>query len=298
MDIFTVTGCRKSIRVGQSLDNVLQQMFLNFLDVILEDRVSAIMFGCRKGRNVHLAVASVFFKLNRLKFFKNIFVCSIIFKNIFFDILHSIILSRFPFPKKYMTLLKRWLQCYIVDKTNNFKNLGRNQRGISQYTVLGPVIVNYILFTVYQEDIHHRRICYQVKRRHHISLFGYLDNLVVISNNMFSFNTFLFMLEKKLEVIGLYLDKNQIDYILGIKKRVSFNFLGFTFKLIPVASNKKIARRKDACTSLKFKIFLKPKLSLFSEVKIRLKKVIFLIQSISSYQLHKIFKKINSIIWQ
>jgi hypothetical protein len=267
------------------LDNVLQQMFLNFLDVIIEDRLPSYMFGCRRGRNIQLAVASVFFRLNQVTFFQNISICSVEYKNIYFNILHSAILSRFPFPKKYISLLKRWLQCSIIDKASNFKDLGISQRGISQYMILGPVIVNYIIYTVYLKTM---LFCsYFIKRKYQINLFSYIDSLVVIFSKEFNKDhMFLYVLEKNLKSIGISFKQTQKEYITNIKKRVSFTFLGFMFILVPFVGNKKnIIQKRGSRFFFQLKIFLKPQLNLFFSIKKCLKNRISLIQSASIFQI-------------
>jgi len=41
----------------------------------------------------------------------------------------------------------------IIEKNNNFKNLGKNQKGISRGSMLGSVIVNFMLSNAFPKDV-------------------------------------------------------------------------------------------------------------------------------------------------
>jgi hypothetical protein len=56
-----------------SIDKVLQRMFLNFLDVLIEEDLKPEVFAYRKRRDAGMAVASVYAKLNRAKYIEQIF---------------------------------------------------------------------------------------------------------------------------------------------------------------------------------------------------------------------------------
>lgn len=93
--------------VSMAVDRVLQQMFLTFIDVIVEDTLKPNVFAFRKGRNARMAVAAVYSKLNRFKYINDVSVCSLDLENCFDDISHSSIISNFPFPLAYKSLLVR-----------------------------------------------------------------------------------------------------------------------------------------------------------------------------------------------
>lgn len=48
------------------VDKVLQYMFVTFLDVLVEEKLKADVFAFRKGRDIKMAVASVYFKLSKI----------------------------------------------------------------------------------------------------------------------------------------------------------------------------------------------------------------------------------------
>ena len=56
---------KRLLGISMPIDKVLQQMFLNYLDVLIEEDLKPEIFGYRKGRDARMAVASVYTKLNR-----------------------------------------------------------------------------------------------------------------------------------------------------------------------------------------------------------------------------------------
>lgn len=89
------------------VDKVLQCMFVTFLDILIEEKLKPDVFAFRKGRDVKMAVASVYFKLSRIYRTKQICVCSVNIEKCFDDILHGPIIKQYPFPKSYGYLLVR-----------------------------------------------------------------------------------------------------------------------------------------------------------------------------------------------
>jgi retron-type reverse transcriptase len=75
------------------VDKVLQQMFLNFLDVIIEKQLSSNIFAYRKGRDARTCVAYTYSKLNRYLYFKDISIASITIKKSFDHVLQRKVLA-------------------------------------------------------------------------------------------------------------------------------------------------------------------------------------------------------------
>jgi retron-type reverse transcriptase len=82
-------------------------MFLTFLDTLIEERLKPEVFAFRKGRDVRMAVASLYFKLSRTYRTKQICVCSVNVEKCFDGILHDQIIKQYPFPRNYEYLLVR-----------------------------------------------------------------------------------------------------------------------------------------------------------------------------------------------
>jgi hypothetical protein len=68
VEISKASGDKKSLGISMPVDKVLQQMFLNYLDVLIEEELKPEVFAYRKGRDARMAVASVYSKLSRAKY--------------------------------------------------------------------------------------------------------------------------------------------------------------------------------------------------------------------------------------
>jgi retron-type reverse transcriptase len=86
---------KKSLCLSMPVDKILQCMFLNFLDVIIEDKLKSNVFAFRKGRNARMAAAAVYFKLSQAQYLEQICVCSIKIKKCFDTIRHDKILEHY-----------------------------------------------------------------------------------------------------------------------------------------------------------------------------------------------------------
>lgn len=89
------------------VDKVLQRMFIVFLDSLIEEQFKPGVFAFRKGRDVKMAVASLYFKLSSIYSTKQTCLCSINVQKCFDDILHDQIIKQYPFPRNYKYLLVR-----------------------------------------------------------------------------------------------------------------------------------------------------------------------------------------------
>ena len=94
-------GSKKLLGLSMPIDKVLQQMFLNFLDVVIEKKLSTDMFAHRKGRCARSCVASAYSKLNRSLYLEDISIASFDLNKCYDNILHEKILEYYPFPPKY-----------------------------------------------------------------------------------------------------------------------------------------------------------------------------------------------------
>lgn len=150
-------GSKRSLGISMPIDKVLQQMFLNFLDVLIEEKLKPEVFAYRKGRDAKMAVASVYARLNRVKYIKQICLCSVDIEKCFDNFFHDQIIAQYPFPKSYGFLLSRWLMPNLIDKNNNFKNLGKVNRGVFQGSILGPSIANLLLSNTFPENFFKER---------------------------------------------------------------------------------------------------------------------------------------------
>jgi len=92
---------KKLLCLSMPIDKILQQMFFNFTDVIIEKQLPADIFAYRKGRDIRACVASIYSKLNRSKYLEDISLASFEIDDCFNNISHDKILQHYPFPKKF-----------------------------------------------------------------------------------------------------------------------------------------------------------------------------------------------------
>lgn len=101
VEIPKADGSKRLLGLSMPIDKVLQQMFLNFLDVLVEKQLHPDMFAYRKGRDARSCVAAAYSKLNRSLYLEDISIASFDINKCFDNILHDSILDYYPFPIKY-----------------------------------------------------------------------------------------------------------------------------------------------------------------------------------------------------
>ena len=89
------------------IDKVLQQMFLNYINILIEKHLKPEVFAYRQKRYFKLIVASIYAKLNRAKYINQICIFSVNIKKCFDKFFHNQILEQYFFPKSYNFLLFR-----------------------------------------------------------------------------------------------------------------------------------------------------------------------------------------------
>ena len=181
VEIPKANGGKRSLGISMPVDKVLQQMFLNFLDVLVEEELKPEVFAYRKGRDARMAVASVYAKLNRAKYIKQMCLCSVDLEKCFDNFFHNQIIEQYPFPERYGFLLSRWLTANLIDKNRDFKNLGQVNRGVPQGSILGPSIGNLLLSNAFPENILKERG--KDRQKVWADIFSYADDIILTANN-------------------------------------------------------------------------------------------------------------------
>ena len=293
---------KRCLGISMPIDKVLQRMFLNFLDVIIESKLHPNVFSYRKCRNARMAVASVYKKLNTMKYLSETAICSVDLRKCFDSLLHSQILKIYPFPKEFNFLLKRWLNSLlIVNNKENFKVIGKQKKGIPQGSIIGPSIANVMINNQLPANLNKEN---KNRIKLWVDIFIYSDDILVISNNYKLFYKYIVKLRNNFKKIGLLFNNNKTKIITNIKnKKIRFNFLGFEFivmprhllKYSPLLSNFKNLHSLKSGT-YGYGILLKPLATKFSNIKKKLKFEIKKILHQPKNKIYVIFNKINSIL--
>ena len=301
VEIPKANGGKRLLGISMPVDKVLQRMFLNFLDVLIEGELKPEVFAYRKGRDARMAVASVYAKLNRVKYIEQMCLCSVDIEKCFDNFFHHQIIEQYPFPKNYSFLLSRWLTPNLIDKNRDFKNLGKVSRGVPQGSILGPSIANLLLSNAFPENILKERG--KGRRKVWSDIFSYADDIILIANNKSIFFRHLTQLRKNLKKIGLSLNNEKTKSFVCIKSKIKFQFLGFEFLVMPRDQLKKspLLSNMKNLHSLKegtkgFGIILRPSPEKVKDIKKRLKVIIKRILHQTRKEIYKSFQHINSVL--
>ena len=301
VEIPKANGGKRSLGISMPIDKVLQRMFLNFLDVLVEDELKPEVFVYRKGRDARMAVASVYAKLNRAKYIEQMCVCSVDIEKCFDNFLHDQIIKQYPFPKSYSFLLRRWLTPNLINKNRDFKNLGKINRGVPQGSILGPSIANLLLSNAFPKNVLKERG--EDRQKVWADIFSYADDIILVANNQAIFYRHLTSLRKNLKKIGLSLNEKKTKSFVCIKSKIKFQFLGFEFLVMPrdqlkrsplLSNMKNLYSMKEGNKG--FGIILRPSLEKVKSIKQRLKIVIKRILHQPRREIYKSFQQINSVL--
>ena len=291
----------RSLGISMPIDKVLQRMFLNFLDVLVEEKLKPEVFAYRKGRDARMAVASVYSKLNRAKYIDQMCLCSVDIEKYYQNIFHDQIVEQYPFPKRYDFLLTRWLTTNLIDKNRDFKILGKVNRGVPQGSVLGPSIANLLLSNAFPENILKEKG--KDRRKVWADIFSYADDIILIANDSVTFYRHLSTLKKNLKRIGFSLNSEKTKSFVNIKTKIKFQFLGFEFSVMPREQLKRspLLSNMKNFHSLKegtkgFGIILRPSPKKVKDIKKRLKTTIKRILHQPRKEIYKSFQQINSVL--
>lgn len=302
VEVFKNNGSKKSLGISMPVDKILVCMFLNFLDVIVEEKLKSGVFAYRKGRDARMIVAAVYSELNRAKYLKQMCLCLVEIENCFDNILHNKIIEQYPFPKSYSDLLLRWLTPSVVDENQNFKNLGKIKRGVSQGSTLGQSIVNLMLSNAFPLGVFNK--VGKERRQFWVKTFSYVDDIVIISNNASAFYNQIVNLKRNLKKSGLFFNAKETKYFIHIKNKIRFDFLGFEFIVLPLKRLKKSSLLPDMKKLFFFKkkslsvfgILLRPQPEKIRFIKKRLTTAIRKILHQPRNQIYRSFQHINFIL--
>ena len=301
VEIPKANGGKRSLGISMPVDKVLQQMFLNFLDVLVEEELKSEVFAYRKGRDARMVVASVYTKLNRAKYIKQMCLCSVDIEKCFDNFFHNQIIEQYFFPERYGFLLSRWLTATLIDKNRDFKNLGQVNRGVPQGFILGPSIANLLLSNAFPENILKERG--KDRQKVWADIFSYADDIMLIANNPAIFFRHLTQLRKNLQKIGLSLNNEKTKIFVCIKSKIKFQFLGYEFLVMPRDPLKKsplLSNIKNLHSLKKgikgFDIILRPAPEKVKDIKRRLEIVIKRILHQPRKEIYKSFQQINSVL--
>lgn len=206
---------KRILGISNIIDRVIQLQFVTLLDPMIDPLLSTKFYGFRKGRNALQAIAYLS-KSIQLSDLTRYHLLKVDIKQCFDNLEHSYILNNFFFPNKYKNLLIRWLKCYRIGPNGKKHRL---QKGVSQGSVIGPLICNFVLSNVLKDFFNDKQFpkrpkLYNIKgnlRPIDVTRFiiGYADDLIIKVINVQEVNYSYIKLEKLLKTVGLNINKEK-----------------------------------------------------------------------------------------
>ena len=303
-------------------DRIVQTLFVQVLEPIIDPHADYYSFGYRKGRNAYQAIGvlskSLKYKTKSLKEKKNSdkryfvhskFVIKIDVKQFFDKINHKWLLKNYPFPPKLIHILKGWLSSAIIFQGKYEIPL----TGFFQGSVIGPSLANFTLNGLEKVIIPSKKTAFDLEKFNYYSKQGflykkgdskvrkslssvivrYVDDFIVIVND-----------ENEARLINsnikLFLERRGLKFNLSKSKifkwenNAKFNYLGFTFHYILKKKISQVtAQRKLNQNFIRGGLYVYPSKTKVQQFKKKIEAVILKNINVSSFRLIKI---INPII--
>jgi len=259
--VFTPKGSGSDLRplgIPTIKDRIVQTLFVQVLEPIIDPHADYYSFGYRKGRNAHQAIGMLSRLLaynpkssrknsNKRYFVHSRFVINIDVKQFFDKVNHKWLLENYPFPTKFIHILKGWLSSAIIFQGEHEIPL----TGFPQGSVIGPSLANYtlnglekIIIPTKKTAFDSEKFDYYAKQGHHYkkgssivrktlssSIVRYVDDFIIVVNDetearIINNNIKLFLAERGLEC------NSSKSKIFKWENNAKFNYLGFTFHYI------------------------------------------------------------------
>ena len=239
-------------------DRIVQTLFVQVLEPVIDPHADCYSFGYRKGRNAHQAIGMLSKllahkpqaskkNLDKRYFVHSKFVINIDVKQFFDKVSHEWLLENYPFPIKFIHILKDWLSSAIIFQNKHEIPL----TGFPQGSVIGPSLANFTLngleqiitpskktafdpekFNYYvKKGYIYKRGSSVVRKTLSSSIVRYVDDFIIVVNDkteaMIIYNNVkLFLAERGLQ---FNLSKSKI---IKWENNAKFDYLGFTFHYI------------------------------------------------------------------
>jgi len=239
-------------------DRIVQALFVQVLEPIIDVHADNHSFGFRKGRNPHQAIG-LLSKLLSVKpahqrrcndkryFVHSKYILNIDIEKFFEKVNHDWLLKNYPFPNKFVNILKDWLSCEIIYQGEYETPIS----GFPQGSVIGPSLVNFTLnglekitvpnkATVFNEEkfnyyanqgLIYNKSSSIVRKTLTSSIVRYVDDFIVVVNDKDQAEMISDKIDTFLKERGL--NKNPVkSKNFKWENNAKFDYLGFTFHYI------------------------------------------------------------------
>lgn len=248
---------KRPLKIPTIKDRIVQTLFVQLTEPIIDIHADNLNFGFRKGRNPHQAIG-LLSKLLQIKpahhkHFKNEpcfvhsskYILHINIKKFFDNVNRNWLLKNYPFPNNFINILKKWLAGEIVYHSEYEIPVTEFLQG----SAIGPSLINFTLngleklaipnkvtnkkkFDYYKtKSMKYHKSFSVVKQTFTSSIIRYADDIIVVVHNQKEAEIINQKINNFLQKRGL--NKNFIkSKIFKWENNVKFDYLGFTFHYI------------------------------------------------------------------
>jgi RNA-directed DNA polymerase len=302
-------------------DRIAQTLFIQILEPIIDPHADYYSFGYRKGRNAHQAIGMLSkllaYKPKALRknsdtryFVHSKFIVNIDVKQFFDKVDHGWLLRNYPFPTKFIHILKGWLLSTIIFQGEHEVSL----TGFPQGSVIGPSLANYTLngleniitpskktafdsekFDYYAKQNHHYKKGSSIVRKTLSSaIVRYADDFIVVINDKTEAKTIYNNIKLFLAERGLECNSSKSKFFKW-ENNAKFDYLGFTFHYILKKRTTKITeQRKLNKNFIRGGLYVYPSKTKIQLFKNKIKSTINRNLNVSPFRLIKILNPIIS----
>jgi RNA-directed DNA polymerase len=225
-------GSKRALGIPTVSDRIAQQVIKSYLEPRLEAEFHNSSYGYRPLKSAHQAVESV-----RENVREYAWVIDMDIKSFFDEVNHELLMKALDchVPENWVKMyITRWLESSSQNKDGKLTT--KDGKGTPQGGVISPLLSNLYLHYVLDKWL--------TKHYPNIAFVRYADDVVVHCNNEEEAKELLNAIRQRLQECKLRLneEKTKIVYCQDYRRkerkdyRKKFDFLGFTFKPVSVAS--------------------------------------------------------------
>lgn len=298
-------------------DRIVQTLFTQVLEPIIDIHADKYSFGYRKGRNSHQAIGALSKLLshklrhqnsNKRYFVHSKFVINIDIKQFFDKVNRDWLLKNYPFPTDFINILGSWLSSEVIFQGEHEISL----TGFPQGSVIGPSLANFTLnglekmvapskktafdqekFDYYtKQGFRYNKNSSIVRKTLTSSIVRYVDDFIVVVNDetqlkIIKDNIKRFLTERGLEI---NLSKSKV---FKWENNAQFCYLGFTFHYILKKKISKVTiQRKFNKNFVRGGLYVYPSKTKVQMFKNKIKSTIIKNLNVSPFRLVKILNPI------
>lgn len=306
---------KRSLRISTIKDRIVQTLFVQVLEPIIDVYADNNNFGFRKGRTPHQAIGLLSKLLNvkevhqrRLSGKRYLthskYILNISIKKFFDDVNRDWLLKNYPFPNNFVNILRDWLSGEMIYQGENETLIS----GFPQGNVIKFSLINFTLNGLEEIVVFNKGIVFDKKKFNYYvskgltynkisliarktfigSIIRYIDNFILIVNDKEQVKVIINKIDIFLKERGL--NKNSIkNKVFKWENGIKFDYLGFTFHYI---LGKKISKttmqRKHNKNFVRSGLYVYPSKVEVQSFKNKIKKTIKSNLNVSPYRLVKI----------